>query len=140
MVPLLTQARAVAAQRRFLHWQPSYPGVWETWAGPAPRGGFDAVIGNPPYVRQEHITHIKHALKSRYAAYDGFADLYVYFFEQALLLLRPGGRFAFTVTNKWLKAGYAEELRAFLGEHAWLLSVTDFGYLLNPPFSQHFAG
>jgi hypothetical protein len=126
--PLLAQARTMAAQRRFLHWQPAYPGVWDTWTGPTPRGGFDAVIGNPPYVRQEHLAPIKRALKARYTAYDGVADLYVYFFEQALRLLRPGGRFAFTATNKWLKAGYAEELRALLAARAWLVSVTDFGY------------
>ncbi len=111
---LLTQARTLAARRRFIHWQPAYPGVWDTWTGPTPHGGFDAVIGNPPYVRQEQLAAIKPALKARYAAYDGVADLYVYFFEQALRLLRPGGRFAFTVTNKWLKAGYAEELRGLL--------------------------
>jgi hypothetical protein len=57
---LLTRARAMAAQRRFLHWQPAYPGVWDTWTGPTPRGGFDAVIGNPPYVRQEQLAPIKH--------------------------------------------------------------------------------
>jgi len=125
---LLVQARALAAQRRFLHWQPAYPGVWDTWTGPTPRGGFDAVIGNPPYVRQEQLAPIKRALKARYTAYDGVADLYVYFFEQALRLLRPGGRFAFTVTNKWLKAGYAEELRELLAERAWLVSITDFGH------------
>jgi hypothetical protein len=56
------------------------------------------------------------------------ANLDVYFFEQALRLLRPGGRFAFTATNKWLKAGYAEELRALLAARAWLVSVTDFGH------------
>ena len=56
------------------------------------------------------------------------ADLYVYFFEQALRLLRPGGRFALTVTNKWLKAGYAEELRGVLAERAWLVAITDFGH------------
>jgi hypothetical protein len=125
---LLTQARSLARSRRFLHWQPAYPGVWDTWTGPTSRGGFDAVIGNPPYVRQEQLAPIKRALKARYAAYDGVADLYVYFFEQALRLLRPGGRFAFTVTNKWLKAGYAEEVRGLLAERAWLVSVTDFGH------------
>jgi Eco57I restriction-modification methylase len=102
--------------------------VWDTWTSPTPRGGFDAVIGNPPYVRQEHLAPIKRALKARYVAYDGVANLCVYFFEQALRLLRPGGRFAFTATNKWLKAGYAEELRALLAARAWLVSVTDFGH------------
>jgi hypothetical protein len=125
---LLRLLRAIARERRFLHWQPAFPGVWRTWQGMELEGGFDAIIGNPPYVRQEHLGAIKPALKARFAAYDGVADLYVYFFEQALRLLRPGGRFAFTVTNKWLKAGYAEELRGVLAERAWLTAVTDFGH------------
>jgi hypothetical protein len=125
---LLAQARVCASERRFLHWQPAYPGVWDNWTGSDPRGGFDAIIGNPPYVRQEQLAPLKPALRARYAAYDGVADLYVYFFEQALRLLRPGGRFAFTVTNKWLKAGYAEELRELLAQRAWMVSVIDFGH------------
>lgn len=125
---LLQSLRALAKQRRFLHWQPAFPGVWRSWQGVEPEGGFDAVIGNPPYVRQEHLAALKPVLKARYAAYDGVADLYIYFFEQALRLLRPGGRFAFTVTNKWLKAGYAAALRSVLAERSWVESVTDFGH------------
>ena len=48
------------------------------------------------------------------------ADLYVYFYEQGLHLLRPGGRLGYVVTNKWLKAGYAENLRELFTEDAWL--------------------
>ena len=125
---LLRSLRALARQRRFLHWQPAFPGIWRSWQGVEPEGGFDAVIGNPPYVRQEQLAPAKPALKARYAAYDGVADLYVYFLEQALRLLRPGGRFAFTVTNKWLKAGYAEALRGVLAERSWVEAVTDFGH------------
>ena len=67
------------------------------------------MIGNPPYVRQELLgEEVKRALKENYAAYDGMADLYVYFYEQGLKLLRPGGRMGYVVTNKWLKAGYAD--------------------------------
>ncbi len=67
-------------------------------------GGFDVVIGNPPYVRQEWIKDIKPHLQQHYKAYDGTADLYVYFYELGLNVLKPGGRLGFIVTNKWLKA------------------------------------
>ena len=89
-----------------------FPNTWRNLAQPVPDGGFDAVIGNPPYVRQERLAAIKPALEAGYATFAGTADLYVYFFEQGLRLVRPGGRVAYVVTNKSLKAGYAEELRA----------------------------
>ena len=47
------------------------------------------------------------------------ADLYVYFYELGLRLLRPGGRLSYVVTNKWLRAGYAEELRGLLSSQGW---------------------
>ena len=47
------QARALAARRRFLHWEAAFPGVWEEWERPQPPGGFDAVIGNPPWDRMK---------------------------------------------------------------------------------------
>ena len=91
-----------------------------------PEGGFDAVIGNPPYVRQELLgAEVKRALKGSYTAFDGMADLYVYFYEQGLGLLKPGGRMSYVVTNKWLKAGYAEGLRDLFAEKAWLEFVAD---------------
>ncbi len=119
---------ALAAERRLLHWQPAFPGVWTEWEGFDPRGGFDAVVGNPPYVRQEHIKAVKPALEGLYATYGGVADLYVYFIEQGLRLLRKGGYLSFVVTNKWLKAGYAEKLRGMLAREAWVEQVIDFGH------------
>ena len=56
------------------------------------------------------------------------ADLYVYFYELGLRLLRPGGRLSYVVTNKWLRAGYAEELRGLLSSKGWLEAVADFGH------------
>ena len=56
------------------------------------------------------------------------ADLYVYFYELGLRVLKPGGRLSFIVTNKWMKAGYGEPLRRFFGEQAWVESVVDFGH------------
>ncbi len=46
-------ARALAAERRFLHWEAAFPGVWSNWASAEPTGGFDAVIGNPPWDRMK---------------------------------------------------------------------------------------
>jgi hypothetical protein len=46
-------SRALAAERRFFHWEPAFPGVWTEWESATPRGGFDAVIGNPPWDRMK---------------------------------------------------------------------------------------
>lgn len=52
-VELIVQARTIAVRERFLHWQAAFPGVWEDWESAEPRGGFDAVIGNPPWDRMK---------------------------------------------------------------------------------------
>ena len=52
-IGLLDDARAVAAEERFLNWQPAFPGVWTDWDAAAWQGGFDAVIGNPPWDRMK---------------------------------------------------------------------------------------
>jgi len=108
------------------------PSPMEFWTaqfpGPMADGGFDVVIANPPYVRQEWISADKPFLEQHYKAYDGVADLYVYFYELALNLLRPGGRLGFIVTNKWMKAGYGEGLRRLYAEKAWVETVVDLGH------------
>jgi len=114
---------------RFLHWQVAFPGIWRDWESAELHGGFDAVIGNPPYVRQELIKSIKPGLKRAYPdTYDGAADLYVYFYDRGLRLLRPGGRLSYVVTNKWMRAGYAEGLRSVFADKAWIEFVADFGH------------
>ena len=91
-------------------------------------GGFDVVIGNPPYVRQELLTPFKPYLQEHYAAYDGVADIYVYFYEKGLKILRPQGILSYIVTNKWLKAGYGEPLRQFFAENSVFEQIIDFGH------------
>ena len=44
-------SRSVANQERFIHWEAAFPTVWDRWYDPDPQGGFDAVIGNPPWDR-----------------------------------------------------------------------------------------
>ena len=125
---LLDDLRAIARRQHLLHWQPAFPGVWGEWKGMDARGGFDAVVGNPPWVRQESLAGIKTALKERYQTYEGKADLYTFFLEQAQRLVRPGGRVAFVLPNKFFKADYGEPLRAFLANKTWIESVVDFGH------------
>ena len=76
--------------------------------------GFDVVIGNPPYVRQEKIKHLKPTLKKRYTCYTGAADLYVYFYERGLQLLSPNGTHTFICSNSWLDVNYGALLQKYL--------------------------
>ena len=91
-------------------------------------GGFDVIIGNPPYVRQEEFSEIKPYLQKNYEVYRGMADLFVYFFEREINLLKEGGYFGMIVSNKWLRAGYGAGLRKFLSKF-WIEQFIDFGDL-----------
>jgi hypothetical protein len=97
------------------------------------QGGFDCVIGNPPYVRQEMIGAFKAYFQSHYASYQGTADLYVFFIEKGIRLLRENGLFGFIVANKWMRADYGDRLRKWLMKRR-LVEVIDFGDL--PVFSK----
>ena len=76
--------------------------------------GFDVVIGNPPYVRQEKIKELKPTLKKSYTCYTGAADLYVYFYERGLQLLSPSGIHTFICSNSWLDVNYGAPLQKYL--------------------------
>ncbi len=89
--------------------------------------GFDVVIANPPYVRQEAIKELKPALKPIYECFTGTADLLVYFYERAVKLLAAGGSIAFITSNKYYRAGYGEKLRGFLTRELTLHQLIDFG-------------
>ena len=87
-------------------------------------GGFDIVLGNPPYVRHELITDYKDKLKS-YKTYAGTADLYVYFYELGYDLLKPNGYFGYISSNSWFKAKYGKGLRKFIKENATITHLID---------------
>ncbi len=90
--------------------------------------GFDAVIGNPPYIRQEEIKDQKPHLQNNYTTYSGTADLYVFFVEKGFELLTLEGHFCFIMPNKWMQAGYGKSLRSFFIQNE-LQSIVDFGDL-----------
>ena len=89
--------------------------------------GFDIVIGNPPYVRQEKIKEQKAAFKKLYDCYTGTADLYVYFYERGIQLLNDGGVFSFITSNKWMRTGYGEKLRHTSRRNTRIRRLIDFG-------------
>ncbi|MEB2340638.1 MAG: Eco57I restriction-modification methylase domain-containing protein [Flavobacteriia bacterium] len=90
--------------------------------------GFDVVIGNPPYVRQELFSAHKPYLQQRYKTYHGVADLYTYFMEKGAELLKPGGLYGIIVANKWMRANYGEALRRWLKQQD-IRELIDFGDL-----------
>jgi methylase of polypeptide subunit release factors len=93
-------------------------------------GGFDIIVANPPYVRQELIKHLKPDLQKAHPhVYTGVADLYVYFYSRSLQLLRPGGMLVFISSNKWFRANYGAKLRAHIAAICHIHSITDFGDL-----------
>jgi len=91
-------------------------------------GGFDVVIGNPPYVRQEMLGEFKDYLQTHFEVYQGTADLYSYFIEKGVSLLKKGGLFSYIVANKWMRANYGEPLRRWLKKQH-IEEIIDFGDL-----------
>lgn len=86
-----------------------------------PDAPFDVLVGNPPYIRQEQLAD-KRALQA-FAAYDGVADLYVYFVELAHRIAR---RYCLIVPNKWLTAAYGQRLRELLAREHSVEGIVDF--------------
>ena len=128
--PVFRQAQKIAAEKRFFHWELEFPDVFfDKYGRRLANPGFDAVIGNPPYVRQEQLAANKPYLKKAFETYSGVADLYVYFYEQSHCILRRDGRFGMITSNKFIRAAYGESLRAFLADRATVEQIIDFGDL-----------
>ena len=128
-LPAYQRAQAIAAEKRFFHWEIEFPEVFRDQYGrEKDNPGFDAVIGNPPYIRQEVLGDIKPFLKT-YQTYSGIADLYVYFVEQAHELMREYGRFGMITSNKFMRANYGKSLRTYLSTNTTLNEIVDFGEL-----------
>jgi type I restriction-modification system DNA methylase subunit len=110
--------------RNFFPWRLYFSDVFRE------KGGFDIVIANPPYVRQELISEQKPLLKGAFPdVYQGTADLYVYFYRRALDISHQDGFVTFISSNKFFRAGYGEKLRTYLRDNTQLRTVIDFGDL-----------
>jgi len=94
------------------------------------KGGFDIVIANPPYVRQEKIKDQKPFLrKAGFKTFNSTSDLYTYFYEKSYQILKSEGFSCFISSNKWMRAKYGEKLRRFFKVKTTLKQIIDFnGY------------
>jgi len=102
-------------------WEKEFPEIFQ-------RGGFNIVIGNPPYVRQEILGELKIYFQKHYTVYQGTADLYTYFIERGVSLLQEDGIFSYIVANKWIKSNYGEPLRKWMKNYC-IEEIIDFGDL-----------
>ncbi|GAA7769354.1 class I SAM-dependent DNA methyltransferase [Helicobacter pylori] len=92
--------------------------------------GFDCIIGNPPYIRQEHIKDIKPLLQKQYPDfYNSTADIYTYFFTLSFNLLKDKGFNAFITSNKYARAKYGAKLRELLLKKTTIVSYMELNAL-----------
>jgi len=105
----LIDSKAVAGDKAF-HWETQFPKVFE-------KGGFDVVIGNPPYVQHRLLMHYSGYFKDNYKVYTGTSDLSVYFYEKGLEILKDEGSFGFINTNKFFNTEYGKPLRSYLSQY-----------------------
>lgn len=108
-------------------WEGAFPQVF---SGDDP--GFDAVIGNPPYIRIQALkewapVEVEYYKKAYQSASKGNYDIYVVFVERGLSLLNNHGQLGFILPHKFFNAQYGEPLRALLSEHKSLSEVVHFG-------------
>ncbi|GHR49362.1 hypothetical protein JP0099_05290 [Helicobacter pylori] len=92
--------------------------------------GFDCIIGNPPYIRQEQIREIKPLLEKQYPNfYNSTADIYTYFFALSYRLLKEKGFNAFITSNKYARAKYGAQLRELLLKKTTIVSYMELNAL-----------
>lgn len=90
--------------------------------------GFDAVIGNPPYVQLQSMKAASQLLaKQNFSLYSPSGDLYLLFYEKGFRLLRPGGVLCFITSNKWMRADYGSKPRGWFAKFTNPLLLVDFG-------------
>ena len=91
--------------------------LWHTWFADIfeSNGGFDIVIGNPPYIDSETMTKVMPEIREKYSRLfetaKGNWDIYVLFFEKGMNMLNTEGCLSFITPNKWLSIGYGKALR-----------------------------
>ena len=115
---------------RPFHWELEFPSRFLDEHGRLRSdAGFDAVVGNPPYVRiQELGRDVAAHCRARYATAYGSFDAYVPFIERGLTLLRSDGRLGFIVPSTFLKLDYGRRLRARLARERAVETIVDFGH------------
>ena len=106
--------------KRPFNWEEQFTRIME-------RGGFDVIVGNPPYIRIQTLPKDDARwYGDHYQAAGGSYDIYVLFVERALQLLRPGGSFGMILPNKFLQVDYGKKLRKLLSQQKAVSRIVDF--------------
>ena len=115
----LIDDKKIAGNKAF-KWETEFPAIFES-------GGFDVVIGNPPYVNLERLNETSIYLeKQGYKTFNKRGDLYCIFVEKGFKILKENGVISFIMPNKWLQANYGRGLRKLFLEKN-LSEIIDFG-------------
>ena len=101
-------------------WQRAFPQVFA-------QGGFDAVVGNPPYIRTLSLEHDKKYFNQKYRSAYGAYDIYVLFMEKSIELIKKIGLIGFITPNKYFVADYGKGIRAEIIKNAGIVKIADFG-------------
>jgi type I restriction-modification system DNA methylase subunit len=116
----LIDNKAVAGDKAF-SWETEFPKVFE-------KGGFDVVIGNPPYVQLQKMKNISaHLKKCDYKTYESTGDLYCLFYEKGNQILKENGVLGYITSNKWMRAKYGQSLRKYLLDETKPYQLIDLG-------------
>jgi type II restriction/modification system DNA methylase subunit YeeA len=91
--------------------------------------GFDVVIANPPYVRDEEIMDLKDSLRNAYSTFTGNSDIYTYFYEKGISILRKRGVLTYISSNKFMRAKYGAKIRNFIKTNSSISEIINFGSL-----------
>ncbi|WP_456474786.1 Eco57I restriction-modification methylase domain-containing protein [Candidatus Pyrohabitans sp.] len=124
------KAMQISSEKRFFNWEIRFPEIFfDEYGSVKDNPGFDAVIGNPPYVRQELIVKDKSYLEEIYEVYLGRADIYEYFIERGLNLIKNHGLLSFITSKKFMNVSYGEPLRKLIVKETKICEIVDFGDL-----------
>ncbi|MDD1745020.1 MAG: BREX-1 system adenine-specific DNA-methyltransferase PglX, partial [Candidatus Methanoperedens sp.] len=120
-------AQKLAEEKSFFHWELEFPEIFFEGGAPKENPGWDAVVGNPPYIRdrlQQEVTENNFFSIEFRSAYQKY-DIYALFVEKGIYLLKSGGDLGFIIPNKFMAARYAIPLREILLKDTCMKHIVD---------------
>jgi len=127
---LLITAATQAVEQRFFHWELEFPEVFYEKGTKKENGGFDSVVGNPPWIMVKAIDDRSKAFYSaKYKCATGKYDIYSVFTEVGIDTVRRSGRVGVIISNKFLRAAYGDTLKAFLARETHIDRIIDYSDL-----------